>query len=134
MSGYCTLTNSGRLAYHLLALKLKKGVVFVLKTPSVVEGRSWAFKLFTLLLTAFLLLLYSVPAFAIPMRYYLVNQDLDENPWPHARKYASCYYVVISLPSGNFILLPIFVKSKASSEKSSDAKTSGSPRLDEYAQ
>lgn len=94
--------------------------------------RSLTFKLFTLLLAALLLLSFSAPASALPLRYYLAIQDLDENPHPHAMR-----YFVISLPSGGFMLLPIFVKAKASSEKVSDTKdikTSGSPRLDEYAQ
>ncbi|HXF47808.1 MAG TPA: hypothetical protein VNL73_00075 [Verrucomicrobiae bacterium] len=95
-----------------------------------------ALKLFTLLLVALLLLSFSAPAFALPIRYYLVINDLDENPHPHAMKYVS-FYIVIALPSGGFMFLPIFVKSKATSENVTeikDVKTSGSPRLDEYIQ
>jgi hypothetical protein len=105
----------------------------------VVFVRSWAFKLFTLLLAALLLLSFSTPAFALPIRYYLVINDLDEIPHPHAMRYAS-FYVVISLPSGGFMLLPIVLKPKAASEKTTDVqdvkdvKTSGTPRLDDYAQ
>lgn len=95
--------------------------------------RSLACKLLTLLLALFLLLSFSAPAFALPMRYWLAVQDVDEIPHPHAMKYAT-FYVVISLPTGGFMLFPIVVKSKTASEKSSDVKTSGSPRLDEYTQ
>jgi hypothetical protein len=98
--------------------------------------RSWAFKLFTLFLALSLLLSFSTPAFAVPLRYWLATRDIDEIPHPHAMKYAS-FYVVIPLPSGGLVLLPVFVKSKATSERTTDTrdvKTSGSPRLDEYPQ
>ncbi|HXF48254.1 MAG TPA: hypothetical protein VNL73_02365 [Verrucomicrobiae bacterium] len=80
------LTLSGLHAYYLMAFnKITKGVVFV---------RSLAFKLFTLLAAALLLLSSAAPAFALPQRYYLTIRDLDESGYPH-------------LKAGRFVVVPI---------------------------
>ena len=71
--------------------------------------RPLAFKLLTLALTVFLLLSFSLSAFALPVRYWLATRDLDEQPYPGAAR-NSTYYIVIKTSYG-FVLIPVFVKS-----------------------
>lgn len=91
--------------------------------------RSLAFKLFTLLLTLFLLLSFSAPAFALPIRYWLAVQDLDEHPVPHAM--AARYFIIPLGWSGSYLVI-FQIKRKAStvSEEVSTTKPSDSPRID----
>ena len=93
-----------------------KGVVFVLKTPSVIEARSLALKLFTLLLALFLLLSFSAPAFALPQRYYLaIRGELDEHSVPGAQ--SNFRYLVVWQSVNGIMLIPVFMKpAKASTE------------------
>jgi len=99
-----------------------KGVVFV---------RPLAFKLLTLLLTIFLLLLFSLSAFARPPMYWLATRDLDEQPHPHAFR-SSSYFAVIKTTYG-FVLMPVFVKSSKVSNTAAEEKPNASPRANEVA-
>ena len=71
--------------------------------------RPLAFKLLTLALTIFLLLSFSLSAFALPIRIWLATRDVDEQPYPQAYKNAS-YFVVLKTAYG-YVLMPVFVKS-----------------------
>lgn len=71
--------------------------------------RPLAFKLLTLALTVFLLLSFSLSAFALPIRYWLATRDADENPWPGAA-HNSSIFIVIKATNG-YMLMPVFVKS-----------------------
>lgn len=71
--------------------------------------RPLAFKLLTLALTVFLLLSFSLSAFALPIRYWLATRDADENPWPGAA-HNSSIFIVIKTTNG-YMLMPVFVKS-----------------------
>lgn|GEM_PF-4055984 len=83
--------------------------------------RPCASKIFTLALTVFLLLSFSLSAFALPIRYWLATRDLDEQPYPQAYRHAS-YFVVIKTSYG-IIVMPVFVKSNGASTAVSEDKT-----------
>ncbi len=91
--------------------------------------RPLAFKLLTLLLTIFLLLSFSLSAFALPIRYWLATRDLDEQPYPQAYRNAS-YFIVIKTSFG-FVLMPIFVKSGSVSSTATEEKPAPSSRKNE---
>lgn len=71
--------------------------------------RPLAFKFLTLALTMFLLLSFSLSAFALPLRYWLATRDVDEQPYPAASRNAT-YFVVLKTTYG-IVLIPVFVKS-----------------------
>ena len=71
--------------------------------------RPLAFKLLTLALTVFLLLSFSLSAFALPIRYWLATRDTDDQPWPRAFRNSS-YFIVVKTTNG-FVLIPVFIKS-----------------------
>jgi hypothetical protein len=119
------LTNLGRVAYYLTALKnIRKGVVFV---------RSWAFKLFALLLATFLLLSFSFPSAAwsiTRIKLFVITDGGDEHPVPN--KMAARYFIIpVGWGGSYFILIQFKRKSSSVSDESSVVKQSGSPRVDE---
>ncbi len=91
--------------------------------------RPLAFKLLTLLLTIFLLLSFSLSAFALPIRYWLATRDLDEQPYPHAYRNSS-YFIVIKTAYG-FVLMPVFVKPSNVSITVTEEKATLSSRKNE---
>ena len=105
-------------------------------TPSLVEGqsrkvkgRSWAFKLLTLLLTLLLLLSLSFSAFARRPNHLRNSRDLDEQPHPGGVG-NSKYFVVLKTVYG-FVLIPVFIKSCNVSNNDTGEKPSASPRANE---
>ena len=94
--------------------------------------RPLAFKILTLALTVFLLLSFSLSAFALPIRYYLAVRDLDEQPYPQAYRNVG-YFIVIKTANG-YLLMPVFVKSskvsKAVSQEKSDSSSGKNEILD----
>ena len=93
--------------------------------------RPLTFKLLTLLLTIFLLLSFSLSAFALPIRNWLVMQG-DEQPWPGVVSNSS-YFIVIKTAYG-FVLMPVFVKSGKASNTVAEEKPIGSKQANEVAE
>ena len=88
-----------------------------------VEGRSWALKLLTLLLTLFLLLSFSLSAFAWPRKYSI--RDLDEHPVPGVS--GNSRYFVIFQSGNGFIIISVYLKSSGISIETTKEKQSVSP-------
>lgn len=87
--------------------------------------RPLAFKLLTLALTVFLLLSFSLSAFALPIRNWLATRDVDEQPYPAASGNVT-YFVVLKTTYG-IVLIPVFVKSgKVSNAVTPEKSTSSS--------
>lgn len=108
----------------------------MLKTPSglfraqsrKVKGRSWAHKLLTLLLTLFLLLSFSLSAFAWPAKYLI--RDLDETGYPQLKS-VRLLVIPFGLSRTYFVIVRIESKSRIVSDTDSDLKQSKSPQVDE---
>lgn len=91
--------------------------------------RPLTFKLLTFALTLLLLLSFSLLAFALPERYWLVRQELDEQPYPHAASNTT-YFIVLKTTYG-LILIPIFVKTGSASNSDIAQKQNDSRRANE---
>lgn len=94
--------------------------------------RPLAFKLLILALTVFLLLSFSLSAFAMPVRYWLVIQDTDEHPWPTAAGNSN-YFIIIKTAFG-IVLLPVLVKSTPVSNTTAAEKPNSSSSKNEVAE
>lgn len=94
--------------------------------------RPLALKILTLALTVFLLLSFSLSAFALPIRYWLATRDLDEHPHPHAFRNAS-FYIVIQTSYG-YVLIPVFVKTKNVSNTVAEQKPTSTSIKNEVAE
>ena len=101
-------------------------------TPSLVEGqsrkvkgRSWAFKLSTLLVTVFLLHSFLLPSFCFGDWHY-PTRELDENGLPGVQ--GNFKYIVVLQSGYGFFMIPIFVKLVGTSAKATSEKKSSTPR------
>ncbi len=89
-----------------------------------------SFKLLTLVITTlFVLLSFSLSAYALPIRYWLATRDADEQPYPAASPNTS-YFIVLKTAFG-FVLIPIFVKSSRIANSVAAQKSSDSRRANE---
>ena len=91
--------------------------------------KSRVLRLLTLLLTVFLLLSFTLSAFARRPNYLRKSRDLDEQPYPAA--FGKTSYFIVLKTSYGFVLFPVFVKPSKVSNAITEEKQTTSSRTNE---